>query len=269
MSVSVRVFDPRYAVGTQASGGVRSLERRRGAGIELGLRPVTLGLAAAAVATLLVLLGVVEQYLTARTSSSAVESVAYRFRLDAEATIPMWFSSMLMLVCALLAAVITLVHRYQGRPDVWRWGMVAAALLGMSIDEAVVLHEMAIGVLRELWQAGGLFYYAWVIVAIPLVVLVAGLGLPMLGRLPRRTAVGLPLSAAIFCLGALSMEMLGGMVFEAAGEVATPTYVMVTTLEEGLEMAGLVVCFYVLLDYLAGAGTRIGAGSGRLTSGSW
>ena len=251
MSVSIQVFDLRRFSEDRESSGPLMKPHAAGSTINLSLRPRVLTLGLAVAATLLFLLGLIEQYVTAHYSSNAVQSLAYRFRLDAEATIPMWFSSMLMLICALLAAVAALVHRHQSRADVWRWGMIAVILLGMSIDEAVVLHEMAIGVIRGFMPTSGLFFYAWVVVAIPAVVVVAALGAPMLRRLPRRTAVGLPLSAAIFCAGAIGMEMVGGKIFEAAGETATFTYVAVTSLEEGLEMAGLVVCFYVLLDYLA------------------
>ena len=251
MSVSIQVFDlQRFSDDRQVSGTLMK-PQAAGSTINLSLRPRVLALSLAGAATLLFLLGLIEQYVTAHSTNNAIHSVAYRFRLDAEATIPMWFSSMLMLVCSLLAAVAALVHRHQRRADVWRWGMISVILLGMSMDEAVVLHEMAIRVIRGFMPTSGLFFYAWVVVAIPAVVVVASLGAPMLRRLPRRTAVGLPLSATIFCVGAIGMEMVGGKVFEAAGETATLIYVVVTSLEEGLEMAGLVVCFYVLLDYLA------------------
>ena len=251
MSVLIQVFDLQRFSGGYRISQASMKPQEAGSTIDLRLRPRVLALGLAGAATLLFLLGLIEQYVTAHFSSNAVQSIAYHFRLDAEATIPMWFSSMLMLMCALLAAVAALVHRHQRRADVWRWGMIAVILLGMSIDEAVVLHEMAIGVIRGVMPTSGLFFYAWVVVAIPAVLVVAALGAPMLRRLPRRTALGLPLSAAIFCAGALGMEMVGGKIFEAAGETATFAYVAVTSLEEGLEMAGLVMCCYVLLDYLA------------------
>ena len=251
MSSSIRVFAlshlPENVAGTAEASSSRGIGRSFG----LSLRPRTLALGVAAVAGLLVVLGLVESYVAAHAFSHPVQAVAYRFRLDAESTIPMWFSSMLMMVCALLAAIIATVHRRSGGPDVWRWAMIAVALMGMSVDEAAVVHEMAIVLLRNLLHVGGVFYFAWVLVAIPAVVAVAALGAPMLRRLPRRTAWGLPLSAAVFCAGAIGMEMVGGKIFESTGEATTWAYTLTTTLEEGLEMAGLVVCFYVLLDYLA------------------
>ena len=81
--------------------------------------------------------------------------------VDAEGSVPAWFSSSLLLVCALLAFSVPArdgghAARYAGR-----WRVLAVLLLLMSLDETVSLHERTIESLRAALSAGGPFYFTW------------------------------------------------------------------------------------------------------------
>lgn len=71
----------------------------------------------------------------------------------------------------------------------------------------------------------------------------AALGLPMLGylrALPRRSLMLFVLAGALYVGGAAGVEMVGAVLWDAGSEVSTG-YVLSVTMEEGLEMASLVL----------------------------
>ena len=67
-------------------------------------------------------------------------------------------------------------------------------------------------------------------------------------RLPRRTALGFVLAGGLFVTGAIGAEMVGGWYLEQHGS-ATPLYVAIQTVEEALEMVGILVFISSMLGY--------------------
>ncbi|MCI5151354.1 MAG: peptidase M48 Ste24p, partial [Candidatus Electrothrix sp. MAN1_4] len=67
--------------------------------------------------------------------------------------------------------------------------------------------------------------------------------------LPRKTALLLILSAIIFLTGSVGFDMLGGKEAELHGYYSN-TYMVLSTIEEFLEMSGIVLLIYTLLDYI-------------------
>jgi hypothetical protein len=169
------------------------------------------------------------------------------FDLNQEGNLATWFSVALLFVNALVFAVIAGVWRGQrgGRA----WAGLALLFLAMSVEEGAALHEMTVLPLRNLLNAGGLLYYTWVLPGIVFVLCVAAAYLPFLARLPARTRNLLVLAGAVYVTGAIGVEMLGGR-HAALHGVANFGYALLAHLEESLEIAGLVVLLYTLLDYV-------------------
>lgn len=170
-----------------------------------------------------------------------------KFNFNAEQTLPAWYASALLLAAGGIAVAIHL-RLPRPHPDAWRWLLAGVLLAAMSADETVSLHEMVGSVLKERVATSGLFYFSWVLVAIPLLVVATATFLPLLRRLPLRTRTGLITAAALYFGGAVGTEMIGGLIAERIG-FQTAAFFAVSTVEETLETAGLIVAVVTLLAY--------------------
>lgn len=179
----------------------------------------------------------------------AVLSYNKKFNVDLEQTIPTYFSSVILLVSGLLLTIIAAMKKKERDGSFFHWLILAVIFWYMSMDETVSLHEFLIKPLRELFQATGVFYFAWVIVAIPLLAVVAISYWGFLARLPAPFKREILLAALFFVASALGLEMVGGWYFERFGGEQLP-YAILTTLEETFEMAGIVLFIHALLGYL-------------------
>lgn len=171
------------------------------------------------------------------------------FDLDEELTLPAWYSSIVILACGILLLAISRLSKQSGSVDVLRWTILGLVFVLMGIDEAVSIHERLIDPIREGFDLGGVFYFAWVA---PALFIVAALGLymaPLLVRLPFRSAALFLLAGGLYVGGALGMEMVGGSVASGPG-TETLLYQLIVTVEETLEIAGFTLFFVSLVDHI-------------------
>ena len=139
-----------------------------------------------------------------------------------------------------------------GVPDA-RSVCAALALLSLaaaagSVDEAASIHELAIAPLHNALDTHGIFYFAWVIPAL-LVVVVLGLAyVRFLGNLPREVRTLFICAAGTYVIGALGGDLVGGRWYEAHGG-DNLTYALMTQIEENLETAGISLGIVAVLTY--------------------
>jgi hypothetical protein len=172
------------------------------------------------------------------------------FHVGLEGNITTWFSSILLLSSAALLAVIALGKRRLGQPYVGHWLGLALIFLYLSIDEAARVHELTIDPLREAFNPSGVLYYAWVIVAIPLVLLFALLYLRFLLALPRTTQLLFVAAGAMYVFAALGMDMIGGLVLTSDLESSAIIADALVILEEFSENAAVALFISALLLYM-------------------
>jgi hypothetical protein len=122
----------------------------------------------------------------------------------------------------------------------------------MAIDEAFQFHERLNIPVGTLLGDGslGIFYFPWVIPGIALVSVLGLYFLRFLLHLPATTRLRFLMAATIFIGGAIGVELIGSSHAELHG-YENWTYSMIATLEESLEMAGLIVFIWALLNYCA------------------
>ncbi|MEP0871167.1 hypothetical protein NDA01_15260 [Trichocoleus desertorum AS-A10] len=171
------------------------------------------------------------------------------FNVDKEGNIPTWYASISLLACSVLLAIIAQAQPKETTPNSKDWSALSAVFLFLSIDEAARLHELLILPLRTSLGTRGILYFAWVI---PYGLLVAFLGLRFLKfliQLPTKTRRSFFLAAFLYLSGALGMEMIAGQYTTFHGQ-DNFTYALLTTIEEALEMSGVLVFIYALLVYL-------------------
>jgi len=165
---------------------------------------------------------------------------------DAEWNIPTLFSTCLFLINAALFAILWKAKQVAG--EVQRiWLVLSGIFVFLSIDEFVALHEMLIDPLRKLFDASGFFYYTWIIPYGIAVVLLALIMIPIWWRMEKMIRFWFALSAVVYLSGAIGVEMIGGKYYEMMRMNKDLGYVFISTFEESLEMAGLIILTYVLL----------------------
>ena len=184
---------------------------------------------------------------------SAIEALGITRFLDVngEGNLPATFSGALLAFAAVLLYVIGFTKRAGSTPFSKHWLGLGVMFTYMAIDELAAFHELFISVgllLRWLGWSGmyqGTFRFPWVIVGVVAVISVGFVFRRFVRSLPRRTGRYFLLAATLFVAGAIGGEMLGSLVWGSA-----KIYTMAALhIEEGLEMVGVVVFIYALLDY--------------------
>lgn len=161
-----------------------------------------------------------------------------------EANITSWFSSELLLIAGALLLLIARVKTHSSDKYSNHWNAMAWFFFFLSMDEIAGLHEELIVPLRNATGATGIFHFAWVMVAIPLVLLFVLINIRFLFSLPRKTAYQFVVAGALFVTGALGFEMLGGLFNGVTG-----IYRGLTATEETLENIGAGLFIVALLTY--------------------
>jgi hypothetical protein len=177
------------------------------------------------------------------------EHLLEKFYVDSESSISTWYSSFTLLFCSLLLAVIAISKQKANDLYTRYWQGLALIFLFLSIDEAVGLHELMIERTRVALNTSGIFYFAWIIPASVLVAIFVLAYLRLLLSLPSATRALWITAGTTFLSGTLGVEMLGGWYAEKFG-VENFTYAMIATLEELLEMVGILIFVYALLSYI-------------------
>jgi len=166
------------------------------------------------------------------------------FWVDLEYNVPAWFSSCLLWTCGFLMLGNGLLQQGEGAGFKAHWIILGIVFGLMSLDEAIAVHEWMIVPLREALDLGGVFYFAWVIPAIVILVLGVVLCVPFLRSLPSNLRRVFITGGSVFIAGAIGMEMLGGAAKD--GYFADITYYYLMPVEELLEMTGIVIFIHGL-----------------------
>ena len=158
------------------------------------------------------------------------------FDLDEEESFGTWFSSVNLLfaglLCLYLSRSLGVGHKSM-KP--W-WLTLGVGFCLMSIDEVVGLHELVNTVFDE---------SVWTSASLVIVGLCAIGFMPLLWHYRWRSAGLLMLSGSMFVAGAVGLEHAAG------DDVNSLSYNMFTAAEETLEMLGVIIATYVILQLIA------------------
>lgn len=172
------------------------------------------------------------------------------FDLNYENNIPTFFSAFLLVSCAVLLAVLsgrsTVAARDAGY---WRW--LSFIFLFLAADEDASLHELLIDPIRRWLPLQGPLYFAWVIPYGLALMVVAGLYLAFILRLPARTRWLVFTAGGLYLAGALGFELIGGWYWSRHDESPDLPYALLVAGEEFLEMCGVILFVYTLLDFIS------------------
>jgi len=172
------------------------------------------------------------------------------FDLDTETGIGTWFSSAMLLAASGVTMVLAAARRSVGLRWSIGWWIIGVALMAASFDEVAAVHESlnsdpTIRLYIGHWTAAGAAFS----------IVFGILLMPFLWSLPDRTRWLLILSAVVYLAGALGVEY-ATLGYEREGNLNSLAYNLWNAPEEGLEMAGVIIYLYAVLDHMRGKGGR-------------
>lgn len=175
------------------------------------------------------------------------------FNMSRENNFPTYFSAFLLLLAGLLLFAIQVLMRAQNNKWQLHWRLLGFVLFFLSLDEAVQIHERLTKVSGQAFEHFNLVYlsFAWVIPYTLLFLIVAVFFARFVFALPARTRNLMMAAGILFIGGALGFEYLEGHEVKTNG--FSFNYWLMITLEEMLEMWGVIILIYALLDYLQSA----------------
>ena len=226
------------------------------AGAPVALRVGTLTFALWCGAGVVIFLGWLRELVLPMIGTGTVLQDLRHIAFDAEHCLPSWFESLLMAAAALLLAFCAMASRTRDPLNRRHWAFLAAIFLYMSLDEAIAIHEVTMAPLRQALHVSGYLYFAWIVVAAPLLLLLACSFVPFLLRLPRRTALGFVMSGSLFVFAAVVLESVGGHLVETLGWHSA-WYIVVASSEESLEIVAMAMFVGQLLRVVSGHAERV------------
>jgi hypothetical protein len=172
------------------------------------------------------------------------------FNVDRELNFPTWYSALMIAFCAILLKIIATGKKQQGDRYTKDWQLLSLIFWFLAIDEIVSIHEILI--IPEVSQALHLPWFlhsAWVIPGMIFVAWFARRYSKFVRHLPAKSRLHFIFAACIYVGGALIMEMIGSYFAESLSQ-QNIIYALTTSVEECLEMTGIVMLIYSLLYYL-------------------
>jgi len=167
--------------------------------------------------------------------------------LDTEHCLGSYYSSVLMIIAALLMAVIGQMTKTRWRRI--QWFVLAAIFTAMSFDESISFHEVLIEPLRSVFSFSSYLHFAWIVPGALFVMAVGLAYLPFVFSMPPHIRNRVIASGALYVTGALALEAVGGH-FNSIGGFDDTYYIMAFLAEESLEIIGLTLFATTLLKYL-------------------
>jgi len=170
------------------------------------------------------------------------------FNLNEEKNIPALYSALILLFSGVILYLISLNKRNPKDRYYHHWLWLSIIFFYLSLDEAISIHENF--KVRFLLEKDNVLYNdSWVIIFSILVAIFIFSYRRFLLHLPWSTRKMFIISGGIYIFGCMGMEVVGSFTEEFYGK-ASMVHAMATTIEEFLEMIGIVIFIKTLLSYL-------------------
>lgn len=168
------------------------------------------------------------------------------FNMDREANVPAWYSSAAILLCSLLLGVIA-VHKRQAMDAFSRhWLGLCLIFVYMSVDEVAGLHERISVLGRLVIDHPSALKYAGLLPGTILLLVVGISYLSFLRSLAPRTRRLFILAGVLFIVAVTVVEAMSYGILGPSRTVG----MSIVIVEETMEMLGIAIFAYALLDYL-------------------
>lgn len=173
------------------------------------------------------------------------------FNLDRELNFPTFYSALMIGFCAVLLKIIAIGKKRHSDRYATDWQLLSLIFLLLAIDEVLSIHEILIipevsetlnlpWFLHSMWVIPGMVFVGWFIKRY----------WKFSRHLSLKSQRHFIFAGFVYVGGALVMEMIGSYLAESQGQQHLP-YALVATVEEVMEMTGIIIFIYGLLYYLS------------------
>lgn len=169
------------------------------------------------------------------------------FWLDTEQNIPTLYQCSALFAASVLSILVGRRSSRAGAIHGPWWYALAGLFAFLGIDEGAQLHESVGDVIKA--ASDTTFGASWSLIYVPVALAVLAALVPFLLRLPARTRWLLVLSGAVYVGGSVAVEIAGQVHAGFFGQT-NPVYAGLATIEEVLEMLGVALLIFTLLEHL-------------------
>lgn len=173
----------------------------------------------------------------------------YFLDFDIERNLPTFYSVITLEIAALLLLVIYIYHKKNKHDYQWAWLGLSIIFAFLGLDESTKIHENAGDIISYTFNATGIFYFPWVLPYGIALIFLSIVYIPWLFSIPLNIRIEFIISAVVFLSGALGMEMLSAVYAEQTS-LDSYEYIRSYTIEETLEMLGVVLFIRALIRYM-------------------
>ena len=171
------------------------------------------------------------------------------FNVASELNLPAFYSSFILGLAGYILCIIALKKFRQSANFSFQWFCLSIIFFYLAIDELLALHEGLGGMAIRFLGEENLIFQDWAYAGIVLVVLFILLFWSFFNHLPSGHKLRFFTSAALYIGGALGVEIIGSIYVMRNGIQDIP-YFLFTTVEETLEMVGVIYFINTLMIYL-------------------
>ncbi len=174
--------------------------------------------------------------------------IASKLSVDQEQSLPALYSSISLFFCAILFLIIA-QHKQKLKDNYTSsWKILFITFIVLALDNISIFHKyLSMPMLNIGFD--GIFHYAWVIPGLIVVVIFCSIFYRFFQHLPRFMKRSIVLAILIFVGGAIFVETAGGYYKYLHGSDSID-YLFITTVEELMEMIGVIILIHALLTYI-------------------
>jgi hypothetical protein len=180
-------------------------------------------------------------------SAVSANTVVNLFDSDQKLNFPSTAKLILMLGATLLFACVGLASSIRHARTRWLGMGVIFGLV--TLDEFTYMHQRLSDVMHDAAGTHGALRFAWVLVYLPLVAILAVVYLPFWRTLPARLRYRLLIAAVLFAGGSGGIELVKGALYD--DEHWSLSFGLIASLSDSLELVGLAILVAILLEHLA------------------
>lgn len=170
------------------------------------------------------------------------------FDFDEELNFPSYYSTLSLLFCSSLLAVIAFAKRKICERYLY-WLGLAVIFLFLSMDESIGLHESLKRKVQIALNISESFHSAWVIPYSIALIIFLLVYVKFVFNLPSMTRILFLIAGSVYISGAVGMELIRE--FYSKLYVDNIIFIItIITIEELLEMTGVVIFIYALMTYI-------------------
>jgi hypothetical protein len=171
-------------------------------------------------------------------------ALVYFFDASLEYNIPALFSTLILFISSILLFIIYFISRQKNQKHLKFWLLLGFIFLFLSVDEATAIHE-------RFNKFSGYPDYAWTWILPYGVFVVVGaiFFFRFLFSLASKARKLFIIAGSVYVFATMGFEPIEGYFISAYGP--SYKYFLLCAVEEFLEMAGIILFIYALLDYIS------------------